>query len=81
VANKIARFRVGQRVQVRIAGDGDDGIQIVPTTGTVRRLRFKDNGAWIELDGRSATPGVHPFGVGDPRENHVLAFPQDCEAE
>lgn len=71
------RFENAQRVLVK--HEADRGLA-VNAIGTVARLRRGDDGAWIALDERHATPGVHPFPPDDSRATHVMAFPEDCEA-
>lgn len=74
------RFQQGQRVRVRRVRNRDNGEPIdLDQAGTVARLRISDAGAFIELDTRSPHRGVHAFPLGDTRERHVLAMPQDCD--
>jgi hypothetical protein len=82
-------FLKGQRVTVKcvfrgvdIEGDAVGGFCLKPPpVGIVERVR-RDGGAWIALDTREdkwVQCGVYPFPSGDPRERHVLAFPEDCD--
>lgn len=70
-------FKDGQRVMVRLAENGVE----VNAPGRVMRRRMQDRGAWIRLDERHADESVHPFPCGDDggRENHTLAYPEDCD--
>lgn len=52
------------------------------TTGTVKRLRRCDYGAYVEMD-TDLPDFVRAFPIGDQwgRERHVLLYPSDCDAE
>lgn len=67
-------FRNKQRVFVRVDADEKQ----VQRPGTVVRLRRADDGAWVRLDSKAVDPSAHKFPRGDNRENHVLAYPEDC---
>lgn len=69
----------GQRVWVRAVGEFESLSLPVAAVGAVVRMRRGDDGAWIRLDRRQQEQ-FHPFGVGDERENHVLAYPENCDA-
>jgi hypothetical protein len=69
------RFALGQRIRVHHT---DKAAFLGGAPGTVVRLRRADDGAWIELDERSAVPNAHPFPQGDARERHVLCYPPGC---
>lgn len=72
-------FRMGQRVVVRRVS-GVDGKRIeIDARGQVVRLRALDDGAFVQLEARSAQRGVHRFPIGDTRERHVVAYPEDCD--
>lgn len=72
----MVRLTNGQRVLVSAVGD--DGTEIPPTLGTVKRLRMADNGAWVALDQRVDVPNVHLFDSTDPRGTQVLTYPEYC---
>jgi hypothetical protein len=65
-------FDLGQRVFVeKDAYGGAIGI-----TGTVRRLRQSDHGAWVALDQRH---DLCPFPPTDlTRSTHVMTYPEHC---
>lgn len=70
-------FRQGQQVRVRecnsVARD------LGGRTGTVHRLRFADDGAWVRM--HEDLPDRHrSFMRGDDRERDILLFPDDCVA-
>ena len=65
-------FSSGQKVRVV-----DPTITLRGATGVVARLRIKDNGAWVTIEGDCK--GHNPFPAGDPRENNVLLYPEQCE--
>lgn len=47
--------------------------------GTVVRLRFSDNMAWVEMDHREHNNlELFPFPVDDPRTNLTLLAPEEC---
>lgn len=77
----MVRFKDGQRVLVKAVGQYER-IEIPPTLGTVRRLRRADVGAWVELDSMP-DDNLRSFPADDAggRGNHVLAYPEDCEAK
>jgi len=71
------KFKRGDRVVVRQTAEGN----VINAPGRVERMRMGDDGAWIALDQRQGDPAVHPFPADDRRGTHVLAFPDDCDAE
>ncbi len=46
-------------------------------TGTVRRCRRGDNGAWVRMD-EPLPAGVSEFPADDPRGQDVLLYPGEC---
>lgn len=70
-------MRLTHGIRVRVNAVGDDGIEIPPTDGTVKRLRRADNGAWVELDTR-LDDELHSFAADDEagRGRHVLTYPE-----
>lgn len=70
---RLVRFKLGQRVHVRVDGPG----HAIGIDGTVTRLRRGDHGAWIRLDKRCEHC---PFPADDPtRSTHITAYPDDCD--
>ena len=67
------RFENGQRVRV-----SDPEHPMVGEVGTVRRLRKIDGGAWVEMD-RDLPLDLRTFPADDPRRNHALLYPDECE--
>lgn len=72
------RLKDGQRVLVNWCGEFDVRRLVPPAAGTVVRLRYGDEGAWVALDVRRDEP-VHPFPEDDNRGRHVLVYPEGCE--
>jgi hypothetical protein len=68
-------FTNGQRVIVAA-----DDHELNGMLGTVKRLRLKDDGAWVDMDGPLPV-GMRKFPEDDQhgRGNHQLLFPEDCE--
>lgn len=68
-------FTYGSRVTVK-AGP------LKGISGTVRRCRMADSGAWVEMDSipEGATGYLFPFGrnTKDDRAKHTLLYPEDC---
>lgn len=64
-------LKAGQKVRVT---DGPDAGK----TGTVRRLRLQDGGAWVELDG---APSQRSFFSNSPNANDVLLYPEQCDED
>lgn len=66
-------FKNNQRVKITVAGP------LFCRTGTVVRLRMKDNGAFVAIDGDPIPDDIRLFPANDKRGNHQLFFPEDCE--
>jgi len=49
-------------------------------TGRVWRLRFCDDGAWVQINGADIGHALARFPQGDSRRNHVVLFPEQCES-
>ena len=70
------RFANGQKIVIKKGAD-----ELIGKTGTVARLRFADEFAWVKLDERPpemfcAFPADDESGRGA----HILLNPADCEA-
>jgi hypothetical protein len=86
----VKRFTtVGQRVLVRAVVPANKTPKLAweplrllrYQTGTVRRLRNGDDGAWVELDARVVDEeNVHPFPAPGANESDVVTFPRFCSA-
>ncbi len=48
------------------------------THGTVARLRFADEWAWVNMDCEPAK-SLEAFPEGDSWHRHILLNPEDCE--
>jgi hypothetical protein len=73
---KIKKFTSGLRVTVK---DGP----LKGLSGTVRRCRRADYGAWIEMDDLpegKVDGALFPFAnqKGDSRQDHTLLYPKEC---
>jgi hypothetical protein len=66
------RFQPGDRVKVTVPNGLED------QTGTVKRLRKSDNGAWIKMDS-DPPPDLEIFPADDHRHRHMLLYPGECE--
>lgn len=83
---KLDRFEKGQRVIVNYCGEFEAKRLDAPTPGTVVSFPSRWAGtrarcAWVALDERQTTPGIHLFGEDDPndRGTWVLVYPEGCE--
>lgn len=66
------RLLMGQRVRIT-----DRQHALHGRAGKVMRVRHSDEGAWIHMD--TAIPERdRAFPAGDPRQDHVLLFPEQC---
>jgi hypothetical protein len=66
------KFRLG----IRIVVNNPDHI-LFGHFGVIVRIRFSDDGAWTDMD--KLEPKFRKFPDGDPRQNHYLLYPEDCE--
>lgn len=69
-------FTRGQRVTIETFGNAS----LVGQSGTVRRVRMGDNGAWVEMDSRPPAQFCS-FPADDSRANHLLLCPELCNLE
>jgi len=67
----------GQRVKVKVAGFELDG-----RTGTVRRVRISDRGAWVDING-GLPDALRQFPKDDEtgRGNYIILYPDECVPE
>jgi len=66
---------VGQRVKISI-----DGCELNGRTGTVRRVRISDGGAWVDIDGGLPdTLRWFPKNDEHGRGNHLALYPDECK--
>lgn len=76
-------FTLGARVKVRravLAGDSSRSALLFGRSGTVTRLRHRDEGAFVALDARYSSAAVHFFhNPKDSRYTHVLTYPEWCD--
>jgi hypothetical protein len=63
-----------ERVRVKTIGG------LIGETGTVVRLRKSDHGAWVKMDKPLPLDLASYRDDRDPRRDHVLLYPADCEA-
>jgi len=70
-------FRNGQRIRITTTAKTNN-VNMAGKTGTVVRLRYGDNGAWVEFD-EKIPDAVASFSDNDPRRNHMLFYPDECE--
>jgi hypothetical protein len=68
------KFQDGQRIRVIDPASPMNG-----KLGTVHRQRRMDIGAWVNMD-ETLPAEMQQFAIGDSRSNHVLLFPEQCEA-
>jgi len=68
----VSRLKDGQRVRV-VATDHP----LVGWSGTVVRLRFGDDGAWVKMDDE-LPEGCALFPPNDSRARHALLYPDEC---
>lgn len=73
------KWRVGERVLVKVCGRNDEWPLDPPVLGTITRKLIRDDSAWVALDVR-VLDEAHPFSADDSRGTHVLAWPENCEA-
>jgi hypothetical protein len=72
------RFKFNQRVRI-VSQDGlSEREQLIGKLGTVVRCRYGDNGAWINMDD-PLDEKLTSFPARDPRRNHILMYPEECE--
>jgi len=81
-------FRLGQAVRVLaevdcLAPPPNSAAQreLAGTTGTVVRLRIRDDAAWVRMD-CELPDSLRSFPADDERGrgNHILLWPQECRA-
>jgi hypothetical protein len=70
----VKRFRLNQHVRVVSA----DHV-LAGWSGIVRRLRYCDNWAWVEMD-RDLPINLQSFPADDDRHRNVQLDPAECEA-
>lgn len=68
-------FHLGQRVRIVSPDAVKYGIE--GRTGTVTRLRWGDNGAWVEMD-RTLPKALRVFPEDDSRARHLILYPDEC---
>lgn len=64
-------FKDGQRITVTA-----EAHPLLGQSGSVKRLRMADDGAWVKFDNR--IPADWPFPEGDTRSNDAVIYPEEC---
>lgn len=68
-------FKDGQRVTVIDAEHPMRGL-----SGTVKRRRIADTGAWVNMD-QVPPDDLLNFAADDSRHKHVILYPDQCDQE